>query len=72
MQLARYYRRDLVSNEPTIEVGFSILPASDDVNDLHHWATIFGKYRDNAVAYRLFEGNNLRSMRAISLTHALD
>lgn len=71
MIIARYYRTDLVTGKPTIAVDYVVLPSSADAQQLHALAVEFSKYRPTAVAYRLEEGNNLRQMAPISLTHAL-
>lgn len=71
MIIARYYRTDLVTGEPTIPVDYAVLPSSADLQQLHELAVEFSVYRPTAVAYRLEEGTNLRSMTPISLTHAL-
>lgn len=70
MYFARYYRDDLINGHP-VELDFSILPNGGTLQDLHHWATVFGQYRPTASSYQLFEGTNLKSGFSISLKHRL-
>lgn len=71
MIIARYFRNDLVTGEPTIDVGYAVLPSSADEYARHEFAVQFAAYRPTAVAYKIFEGTNLRNMTEISLAHSL-
>mgnify|MGYP007027781086 CR=1 FL=1 len=68
MIIAKYYRNDLVNGEPTVYIDYAILPST---GDLHALAVEFAAYRPTAVAYKLFEGDNFRSLQEISLAHSL-
>lgn len=72
MIIVKFYRKDLVTGEPTIELDWTVIPSTADAQEQHEWAVDFASRRANAVAYQLFEGDNLRSLQPISLTHALD
>lgn len=72
MIIARYFRRDLVTGEPTAPMDYAVLPSSASPEIQHELAVEFSKYRPGAVAYRIEEGTNLRSMSPTSLSHALD
>lgn len=71
MIFVRFYRDDLVTGEPTIEVYFSILTVGAPIDRLHEQAVEFAKRHPTATAYKLFEGTNFRMAKAISFTHSL-
>ncbi|MNM33573.1 hypothetical protein D3C81_441940 [compost metagenome] len=71
MIFVKYYRNDLVTEEPTVEVYFSILTTTANIADLHSQAIEFSKRHPTAVAYQLFEGPHFRSTKPIGLQHYL-
>lgn len=71
MIIARYFRNDLVTGEPTIACDYAVLPGNADQETQHELAVEFAAYRPTATAYRIEQGDNLRQMQPTSLMHAL-
>lgn len=70
MIVARYYRKDLVTGEDTIEVDFSVIYPST-LTDMHEQAMANGLRRPNVTAYQIWEGTTLARMTPIGLRHNL-
>lgn len=70
MIVARFYRKDLVTGEDTIEVDFSVIYPST-LTDMHEQAVANGLRRPNVTAYQIWEGNTLSKMTAVGLRHSL-
>lgn len=71
MIFVRYYRNDLVTNEPTIEVYFTMLSVSKDLTKLHEQAVEMSKRHLNITAYQLYEGPHFKAVKPIGLRHSL-
>lgn len=71
MIFVRYYRNDLVTGEPTVEVYLSILTSSSNLADLHVQAVEFSQRHPTATAYQLYEGPHFRNVKPIGLQHSL-
>lgn len=66
MIFVRYYRRDLVTGEPTQEVDFAIVPYASEAEQ-HAYCVRAASYRPEAQCYRLFVGPSLREGQPASL-----
>ena len=75
MIFVRYYRNDLVTGQPDIEVAKSVLNVGDSVQGTHATAI---EYLENhkpdckITAYQLFEGDTFATSTKISLRYMIE
>lgn len=70
MIIARYYRDDLVTGDPDMEIDFSVI-WSFTTEGLHEQAVAASKRHVGATAYQLFEGTTFYNLEPISLRYSL-